>query len=254
MRMSNPTLFLAICSVGARFWDIDNEQLVLLQHISRSELNFDSLQQVRGLHPRFFDLTSLLDKAVSRLMLQPTPADVTLDSIRVLLLYAQWMPCSKEDDSTMSQQPLPKSRYNDISAWAVLGLAFRYASFLGLDRLAITPFQGQAKSLTEDDFSRLRVLYNLVTCDVNLMVTSGLPASLNPAPAASVAQVFGSHRMSQQPGDLRSTALVELGAIVHRATKSGREFSRRQLDAFSLRKANTDLDDWERLVLEPIRL
>lgn len=184
---------------------------------------------------------------MSRLMLQPVPSDVTLDSIRVLLLYAQWMPASREDRiaSYADDQP-PKSRYNDISAWAVLGLAFRYATFLGLERAAIFPFRDTSSAISEEDASRLRVLYNLITCDCNLMMTSGLPASIDPSAAASVAPIFGSHIASQQPGDLRYTALVELATILHRATRSGRDFSRRQLDEFSLRKANIELDDWER--------
>lgn len=187
-----------------------------------------------------------------------TPSDVTLDSIRVLLLYAQWMPCSKQGDSddppsTVRPQFQPKSRYNDISAWAVLGLAFRYATFLGLDRAAIVPFQGPTKEISLEDFSRLRVWYNLITCDCNLMLTSGLPASLDPTLAASVAQNFGSHRLAQQPGDLRYTALMELAVIVYRATRSGGDFSGRQLDVYSLRKANTELDDWARLVVSTHR-
>ncbi|RDW62413.1 hypothetical protein BP6252_11846 [Coleophoma cylindrospora] len=234
-RASSPTLFLAICSVGARFWGND---------ISRLDSN-------QGLHPRFFDLTALLDTAVSRLLLQPTPLDVTLDSIRVLLLYAQWMPCSHEDENRDSLRapnahPRYKSRYNDISAWAVLGLAVRYAVILGLDRAAIAPFQGSDEPISEEDMSRLRVWHNLVTCDCNLMLASGLPASLDPAPAASVARVFGTHSNAQQPADLRVTALVELVVIAHRATRSSSDFSGRHLDTFSLRKANTELDEWER--------
>jgi hypothetical protein len=162
------------------------------------------------------------------------------------------MPCSQEgEDGDVSRKPdsrrPPKSRYNDISAWAVLGLAVRYALFLGLDKTAIAPFQGPAESITEGDISRLRVWLNLLTCDYNLMLTSGLPASLDPAPAAGVARVFGSHCAAQQPGDLRVTALLELVVIAHRANRSSGDFSG-QLDGVCLRKANTELDEWERLV------
>lgn len=214
---------------------------------------FERLHRVQGLHPSFFGLTTLLDMAISRLLLRPTPADVTLDSIRVLLLYAQWMPCrpDREDDDITTQttsNSLPKSRYNDISAWAVLGLAVRYAVFLGLDRMAIAPFQGPVESISDEDVSRLRVWHNLLTCDYNLMLTSGLPASLDPAPAASIARVFSSHHSAQQPGDLRVTALVELVVIAHRATQSSGDLSGRQLDSVCLKKLNADFDEWERSV------
>lgn len=161
------------------------------------------------------------------------------------------MPYSRdgEDGDTLREsnsQRLPKSRYNDISAWAILGLAIRYAVFLGLDRAAIAPFQGSVNLISDDDFSRLRVWHNLLTCDCNLMLTSGLPSSIDPAPAADVAQIFGSHRNAQQPGDLRVTALVELAVIAHRGGRSRRESSGRPLDVLSLRRANTEMDEWER--------
>lgn len=208
-------------------------------------------------HTQLFELTKLLDKAVSRLLLRPTPSDVTLDSIRVLLLYAQWMPCSwgNEDESSVrnSNQSKtlspPKSRYNEISAWAVLGLALRYALFLGLDRAAIAPFRSPVGVVSQEDVSCLRVWYNLLTCDFNLMLTSGQPASLDPLVSAQVAQRFSSSRHAQQPADLRVAGLVELVAVVHRAMKSCGDVSGRQLDLYCLRKINTELEDWERLVI-----
>ena len=152
LRVSNSILFLAICSIGARFWQ-DN--------VSHSATD-------QGFHPSFFDLTDMLDGAISRLLLRPSPSDANLDSIRVLLLYAQWMPCSREGEDAGTQKGANthrsfRSRYNEVSAWAVLGLAIRYAVFLGLDRAAIAPFHGPAKSISEDDASRLRVWLNLIT-------------------------------------------------------------------------------------------
>ena len=186
---------------------------------------------------------------MSRLLLRPTPADVTIDSIRVLLLYIQWMPCSQEDDDDSflhgSKPGFTKSRYNDISAWAVLGIAARYSVFLGLERAATSPFQRVPLSITEDDMSRMRVWQNLLSCDCVFMLCSGLPASLNPASATQVAQPFVSHPSAQQPGDLRVTALVELVDTTYRARRNCGDFSGRQLDALSLRKANTEFDDWE---------
>ena len=139
-----------------------------------------------------------------------------------------------------------KSRYNEISAWAVLGLAIRYATFLDIERTAIAPFKIRAHSVSDDDMTRFRIWLNLVTCDCNLMLTSGLPTTLDPAPAASVARRYSAHHNAQQPGDLRATALVELGLISHSATRSYGGFSGRHLDAFSLKKANTEFDEWER--------
>ncbi|PWY84780.1 hypothetical protein BO70DRAFT_312962, partial [Aspergillus heteromorphus CBS 117.55] len=185
-------------------------------------------------------LTALLDQAVSRLLLRPTLSDVTLDSIRVLLLYAQWMPYTTDDNHP------PKSRYNEISAWAVLGLAVRYALFLGLDQSALRPFaQSSTDSITAGEIARLRVWYNLLTCDFNLMLTSGLPPSLDPAASAQLARRFGAHRLAQQPADLRVAGLVELVALVHRAIRRCGDVSGRQLNSDGLRRLNLSLDEWE---------
>jgi hypothetical protein len=222
-----------------------------------SDKMFVKLRYSEGVHSQLFELTILFDKAVSRLLLRPTPSDVTLDSIRVLLLYAQWMPFSwgNEDEPPASNATqsktfnTPKSRYNEISAWAVLGLALRYALFLGLDRAAIAPFQDPVGVVSKEDVSCLRVWYNLLTCDFNLMLTSGQPASLDPLISAQVALRFSSSRHAQQPADLRVAGLVELVAMVHRAMKSCGDVSGRQLDPYCLRKINTELEEWERLVI-----
>lgn len=160
------------------------------------------------------------------------------------------MPCnwSKNDDqssnSSTTTEPA-KSRYNEISAWAVLGLALRYALFLGLDRAAIAPFQGPIETVTEEDICRLRVWYNLLTCDFNLMLTSGLPATVDPTLSAQVIGQFTSSMYSQQPGDLRVSALVELVSIVHRAMQSCGDVSGRQLNSYTLRQLNNELEKWE---------
>lgn len=201
--------------------------------------------------PRFSELTAILDQAVSKLLLRPTPSDVSLDSVLVLLLYAQWMPCNwghERDQPTISTGAtgLPNSRYNEVSAWAVLGLALRYALLLGLDRAAIAPFHGPIDSITENDVCRLRVWYNLLNCDFNLMLISGLPASVDPAPSAQVAGRFASSIYSKQPGDIRVSGLVELVSIVHRAMQSCGDMSGHQLSPSCLRKLNIDLEKWER--------
>jgi hypothetical protein len=206
-----------------------------------------SARLVRGMHPRFSELTAQLDHAVSRLLLRPTPSDVSLDSIRVLLLYAQWMPCNwNSGNGQTSGAESPKSRYNEVSAWAVLGLALRYALLLGLDQASIAPFQEHTHTVNQDDICRLRVWYNLLTCDFNLMLTSGLPASLDPAPSAQVIKKFASSPHSQQPADLRVSGLVELVSIVHRAMRSCDDTSGRKLNPYCLGQLNNELEAWER--------
>jgi hypothetical protein len=81
-------LLLAVCSVGARYWpsDVDGASIY-------------------GPHPMLDELTALLDKAISRLLLRPTAADVSLDTVRVLLLYVQWMPFNQDRRS---------SRHNEV--------------------------------------------------------------------------------------------------------------------------------------------
>lgn len=208
-------------------------------------------------HPRFYDLTKLLDKAVSRLLLRPTPSDVNLDSICVLLLYAQWMPCSKEGEDEDSlrpstyDEPQTKSRYNEISAWVVLGLAERYSALLGLEQSATSLFKPPDKVPSIEDVKKLRVWYNLLTCNFNLMLTSGLPASIDPTPSVQVAWRFVSHELMQSPADLRVRGLVELVGIVHLAMSSSGDISGRRLQPSCLQRLNSDLDDWERQVNLP---
>ncbi|KAJ5634707.1 hypothetical protein N7528_002549 [Penicillium herquei] len=233
--LHSPALVLAICSIGARFW---------------SKGNF--LDSARSMHPKFNELTCLLDKAVSRLLLRPTPSDVTLDSIRVLLLYAQWMPCVREQEDEVenddSAPRFPRSRYNEISAGAVLGLAMRYALLMGLDRSVLAPFQTRDVLPTADHISKMRVYYNLLTCNFNLMLTSGFPASIDfdPEMAVRMARTFSSHNDSQYPGDLRVSGLVELVALVNRTMRTSGDISGRRLGPATLMKLNMELDEWER--------
>ena len=205
-----------------------------------------------GLHPRYFELIALFDTAISRLLIRAVPSNATIDSVCALLLYAQWMPYFQEE--TYDKSPIEgaagpsfKSRYNDLSAWAVFGLAVRYASFLGLDRTAMAPFRGLTEAVaSQEDLSRARVWLNLVTYDCNLTLTSGLPASVDPALAEKTARSFCAHRLAQFPGDLRYAALVELASIVRRAKHSDRGYSMRYPNVDALRKANIGLEDWER--------
>jgi hypothetical protein len=90
------------------------------------------------------------------------------------------------------------------------------------------------------------VLRNLVTCDCNLMLSSGLPMSLDPQMVSDASECFISHPSAQLPGDLRITALVELVVLIHRATKGCGQSSSRHLDSFHLTRLNTEMDKWER--------
>ena len=92
----------------------------------------------------------------------------------------------------------------------------------------------------------MRVLQNLVTCDWNLMLSSGLPMSAEPGPVAEIGQKFAAQATAQSPGDLRVTALVELASLVRKVTRKTLDSSGRRLDAYDVRRLNTDMDDWER--------
>lgn len=223
VRQSSPTLFLSVCTVGARFWRSGNSQL-----------------NSQGLHENYQLLVSLLDVAIARLLLQPKISDVNLDHIRCLLLYIQWMPVEQHTAE------ICQTRYNDISAWSVLGLAIRYSLFLGLDKTSVSPFtNSNINHPTEDDFARLRVWINLLTCDCHLMLSAGLPASLNPEPVAKIAREFAKHELAFQPDDSRIAAISELVAIIRKAASSSGDPSVRVLDNVTLRKANAEFDDWE---------
>lgn len=188
---------------------------------------------------------SLFDQCISRLLLRPLPPDINLDSVQALLLYAQWMPSDEKHREDASRRPsCPRSRYNDVSAWAVLGLAARYAKLLRINQDLATIGQND---YYEDDFARFRTYYNLISCDFNLMLSSGLPVSIDPTSTRQgMHELVGSDR-SQLPGDLRIVALIELVALTYQTLTKCGDFSGRKLDPRSLRSLNTDLDQWERL-------
>ncbi|ORY56910.1 uncharacterized protein BCR38DRAFT_528290 [Pseudomassariella vexata] len=236
LRRSNPTLFLAILAVGARFWR-DN-----------------------GLHPRYFDLIALCDAAISRLLLCPTPADASLGSIQALMLYLQWMPCGRKDtfgrfsEEVNSHTKKFRTRYNDMSAWAIFGLAVRYATFLSLEKSALAPFRKDVQSTpSRNDMDRMRVWLNLITYDCNLTLASGLTASLDPTLTGQVARGFCSHHFAQTPGDVRYAALVELACIMRRAKHVDGTPTNRQPDVASLNNANVEMNNWERHWLGRLR-
>ncbi|RAO72892.1 uncharacterized protein BHQ10_008904 [Talaromyces amestolkiae] len=219
VRMACPTLFTSICAVSFRYMD-----------------PFPSA----GLQHR--EIVRILDGSLSRLLLKPDSSDVHLGHIQALLLYVQWMPVDVQNGGLQDRL---RTRYNDVSAWSMLGLAIRYALFLGLQDSPAAFSPERQASATVEDLARLRVWINLLTNDANLMLSSGLPASLNPEPVASVSQTFASHRDASQPEDMRVAALCELVAILKHAARSSGSPNVRALDAFSLRRANLEFDAWE---------
>ncbi|TVY84479.1 hypothetical protein LSUE1_G000773 [Lachnellula suecica] len=223
VRQTSPALFLSVCAVGTRFWQTNNNQT-----------------NYQGLHENYRAIVTLLDSSMSRLLLQPCLSDVTLDNIRCLLLYIQWMPVET------SAPGVSQTRYNDISAWSVLGLAIRYSLFLGLDRTALIPFSSQSINIPDrEDVARLRVWVNILTCDCHLMLSTGLPASLDPEPVTKIGRSFATRKDATQPEDSRLAAVSELVAIIKRAAKSSGDPRVRVLDPLSLKKANAEFDDWE---------
>ena len=202
-------------------------------------------EQACQAHPRVVDVISLFDQCISRLLLRPLPPDINLDSVQALLLYAQWMPSDEKHREDASRTPSsPRSRYNDVSAWAVLGLAARYAKLLRIHQHLVTIGQND---YYEDDFARFRTYYNLISCDFNLMLSSGLPVSIDPTSTRQgMHELVGSDR-SQLPGDLRIVALIELVGLTYQTLTKCGDFSGRKLDPRFLRSLNTDLDQWERL-------
>ncbi|KAJ5753073.1 hypothetical protein N7520_009990 [Penicillium odoratum] len=162
------------------------------------------------------------------------------------------MPCIREEDDDVeydtSTSRFPRSRYNEISAGAVLGLAMRYAHFIGLDPSAIASLERDGKVLSSEDVDYLRVYYNLLTCNFNLMLTSGFPASVDFDPNISVriTRAFGSQKASQYPGDVRVSGLVELVAIVNDAMRSSGDVTGRQIGLARLLQLNEELVEWER--------
>lgn len=77
------------------------------------------------------------------------------------------------------------------------------------------------------------------------MLSSGMPASLDPRAVNKIVRYFSAHDDALQPDDSRLAAVSELVGIIHRASKSSGDPSVRALDAASLKKANAEFDDWE---------
>jgi hypothetical protein len=221
LRQSCPALFIAIVSVGTRFW------------------------RNGSTHPNYSDIVALQDKLIAQLLLHPRPRDATIGTVRALMLYLQWMPCDQKIERTGSAQA--KTRYNDMNAWAIFGLALRYAGFINLEHIAFAPFQdSRAASVSKEDVDNMRTWLNVITYDCNLTLTSGLPVSVDPSPTIRIISEVFTHGSVQDPGDLRYCALAELACIVQRAKPS--ETTRRNCPPgiASIKRANLEIEDWER--------
>jgi hypothetical protein len=217
---------------------------VLPQECSQSCNSAESIST--EFHPRYTDLIALLDALISKLCLMPSLEDVALQTIQVILLYAQWMPCGQEHGDSTPTHKHQRSRYNDVSAYTILGLALRFAKVIDLEKDATLPFLQSDKSASTSDVDRLRVWNNLIACHYNLMLNSRFDASVDPRPAASASKQMILHHAAQQPEDTRVAALVDLSVILYRTKQGLGTSSRLPLDGPSLRRANVEFDEWER--------
>lgn len=231
LRTLQPLVFLAVVCIGMQFWSTSS-----------------ATTTPTGLHPGYFQVSTLWDTAISRLLLTPIPSDASMDAVCSLLLYSQWMPYAQDQDQEDGQ---PKSRYNDLSAWVVFGLVVRYATFLGLERSAL---QFTSATSTSTSLRQARIWLNLVTYDCNLTLTSGLPSSIEATRVEGMARAFGQHRLAQFPGDGRYAALVELACILQRAKEGGGAEGGSSSSSFThghasidvLKRANMGFEDWQR--------
>jgi hypothetical protein len=210
-------LFLAICCVGARFWKVEGEPFQLTAH------------------PRYDDMIKLLDDSLAVFLLHPTSKDVSLESVQALLVTAQWMPMVRSATSSKGYE----SRYSEMSVWSMLGLAGRHALFLGLEKASSPPFEG-----LKGDRQSYKTWHNLLTCDANLMMTSGLPPSTYAASSARNLLSLEVHGLPQTADDVRVGALLQLAAIAQRTVQRANALP--EIDQQAIVRCNDGLDEWER--------
>lgn len=188
---------------------------------------------------------ALLDEALSRLLLRPTLADATIENLTVLLLYIQFMPLTA-DPSVDNQGSAARSRYNDLSAFSILGVATRFANFLNLPKLAPASFEGDPQPVTESDVARMRVWINLTTCEAHLVLSSGLPSALDTERTARVMPAFAENACAQDlTSDRRVAGLLQMVEIVQQAASSSGDPAARSISAPALKRANHRLDLWQ---------
>jgi hypothetical protein len=76
------------------------------------------------------------------------------------MIYSHWMPVDVSPDGSRY-----RSRFSESSAWQCLGLAVRWATLLGLDRLAHLPFLDPLSSPSPHDVRALRTMLYLTESD-----------------------------------------------------------------------------------------
>lgn len=241
LQETSPTLFLTIVAIGARFWRVKD---------TNNKTTHPSPIGPVALHPHYFDIIKLLDSSISRLLLCPSAADASLSTIQSLLLNLQWLPyerCS-EPLSQETKHVSVQTRYNEMSSWAVFGLALRYAEFCGLEQKVLGAFQDDtcAAASTQQDLESIRVWLNMVTYDCNLTLTSGLPTLLDPRPMKTRAYRFCSHFAAQEPGDVRYASTVELAYIIKNVRHQKDKITERYQVLAVIADANGEFEKWQR--------
>ncbi|KAL2862748.1 uncharacterized protein BJX67DRAFT_365692 [Aspergillus lucknowensis] len=189
VRSSSIILFIAILSIGARFWSAS----------SRTPC---------WLHPRYTELVRLLDAEVMRVTLRPRHDDQKLETVQALMLCAHWMPF----DAAGGQERY-RSRFSEAGAWQCLGLAIRWATSLALERSCHISFLCP-ETVTREDVRRFRTMLYLVESDHYLALSARRPSYLNPKPLHDVLTNFLRCK-DVQSTDIRLTSLFQVAYGAH---------------------------------------
>ncbi|KAL7940884.1 hypothetical protein V8C42DRAFT_336380 [Trichoderma barbatum] len=189
VRSSSTLLFLAILSIGARYWSAS----------SRTSC---------WLHPRYHELVRLLDAEIMRVTLHPRQEDHRLETIQALLLCAHWMPLDKSADGERYQ-----SRFSEAGAWHCLGLAIRWSSSLALEKTCHASFQNP-ETVTCLSARTFRTMLYLIESDHYLALSARRPSYLNPEPLNKVLSHFIRCPYTQ-PTDMRLVSLFQVAYGAH---------------------------------------
>ncbi|OJJ05894.1 hypothetical protein ASPVEDRAFT_154023 [Aspergillus versicolor CBS 583.65] len=189
VRSRSALLFIAILSVGARFWSASSKSSCWL-------------------HPRYTDLVRLLDAEIMRVTLRPRHEDQRLETVQALMLCAHWMPFDLAPGPQRYQ-----SRFSEAGAWQCLGLAIRWATSLTLERSCHTSFL-HPETVTQEDARRFRTMLYLVESDHYLALSARRPSYLNPKPLYDVLTNFLGCKYVQAT-DTRLTSLFRVAYSTH---------------------------------------
>ncbi|KAL3467845.1 hypothetical protein BJX64DRAFT_273822 [Aspergillus heterothallicus] len=189
VRSSSIILFLAILSVGGRFWSASSKTSCWL-------------------HPRYTEIVHLLDAEVMRVTLRPRHDDQKLETVQALMLCAHWMPLDPTNDHERY-----RSRFSEGGAWQCLGLAIRWATALALERSCHVNFLNP-ETVTREDVRRFRTMLYLVESDHYLALSARRPSYLNPKPLHSVLPNFLRCKYVQNT-DIRLTSLFKVAYGAH---------------------------------------